>query len=254
MARPRSEMEIMKQPDDDGLTRIQRLSPEHFDVVLGAHPGKRKAVRPPTTRSYGRLAVYLAVLGIIAYLLATQLHTRKPTVNSLIETPSATDVSSEPVAVTVAPAQVPSPVAPEPVLGVASTSPSPSPHASQAPAPQGMVSANYLADFKSDSQHSNTPQRKSRVTVVTASIREWDGRNRYRAQWRLFNNRIEDNSVCFNFPSASIEHRECRKAAQVFFKEECQEWTKRWNNDREEQSKSTEQRYCEAAQSFNPAG
>jgi hypothetical protein len=242
----------MKQPDDDGLTRIQRLSPEHFDVVLGAHPGKRKAADTPAPRSFARLAVFLTVLGTIAYLLTTHFHTRKPTVT----TPLAPAVFSEPIAVTVAPAQAQPSVAPEPTLGIVSPRPAPPPpqHSSQAPAPQGMVSANYLADFKSDSQHSNTPQQKSRAVIVTASIREWDGRNRYRAQWRLFNNLIEGNSVCFNFPSTSIEHRECRKAAQVFFKEECREWTKRWNNDREEQSKSTEQRYCEAAKSFNPAG
>jgi len=75
-------MDSMKQPDDDGLTRIQRLSPEHFDVVLGAHPGKRKAADLPAPRSFARMAIYLVVLVIGTYLLATQLHTRKPTANA----------------------------------------------------------------------------------------------------------------------------------------------------------------------------
>lgn len=72
----------MKQPDDDGLTRIQRLSPEHFDVVLGAHPGKRKAADPPAPKSFTRLAMYLIILVIGTYLLATQLHTSKTSVNA----------------------------------------------------------------------------------------------------------------------------------------------------------------------------
>lgn len=272
-------MDDMKQPDDDGLIHIQRLNPEQFDIVLGTHPSKRKAVRPPATRSYGRTAVWLAVLGISAYVLATQLHASKPTDNTVNAQPIAV-VPSEPIAVTVAPAQAPTPVAPAsaaPSITINYLAPAaPSPDTcmkngnavvcrfgqhqppiqapAPAPAPQGMVSASYLADFNSDLKHSNTPKRKLNVQTVTATIRESDGRDRYQAQWHVFNNHIEENSVCFNFPPESTEHFECRKAAQVFFKEECRDWTKRWDNNREEQSKLTEQRYCTAAGSFNPAG
>ena len=130
----------------------------------------------------------------------------------------------------------------------------PAPRPSTSSGFQSMVSPSDLADYKSDLQHNSAPERKVNVDIATAAIREWDGRNRYQAQWKIYNNHIEGDSVCFNFPNASVEHRECRKAAQVYFKEQCREWKKRADSDRQEQSKATEQRYCGAASSFNPAG
>lgn len=246
----------LKKPEDDGLTHIQRLSPDQFDVVLGSHPSKGKVVHPAGSGSYGGKLLLLAVLGIGGYFLATQLHASKPSVSPVAVQPVAVEMD-EPVAEAAAPVLKHKAVAaPEPVLSVADEQPpAPAPQrvAPSAPA-QGMVSAAYMADFKHDLQHSGIAQKSVRVDIATATIREWDGRNRYRAQWRIYNNHIEGNSVCFNFPGESVEHRECRKAAQVFFKEECREWTKRSDNDREEQSKMTQTRYCEAAGSFNPAG
>jgi hypothetical protein len=245
----------LKKPEDDGLTHIQRLSPDQFDVVLGSHPSKSKGVRPPTSGSYGGKVIFLAVLGIGGYFLATQLHASKPPVNPVAVQPVAVE-AVEPVAETAAPVlKHKAVVAAEPVLSVPDDpAPPPPQRVAQAVPAQGMVSAAYMADFKHDLQHSNTAQKGVRVDIATATIREWDGRNRYRAQWRIYNNHIEGNSVCFNFPGESIEHRECRKAAQVFFKEECREWTKRSDRDREEQSKMTQTKYCEAAGNFNPAG
>jgi hypothetical protein len=246
----------LKKPEDDGLTHIQRLSPDQFDVVLGSHPSKGKVVRPTGSGAYGGKLFLLAVLGIGGYFLATQLHASKPAVSPVAVQPVAVDID-EPVADAAAPVLKHKAVAaPEPVLSVADEQPpAPAPQrVAQAAPAQGMVSAAYMADFKHDLQHSGIAQKSVRVEIATATIREWDGRNRYRAQWRIYNNHIEGNSVCFNFPGESVEHRECRKAAQVFFKEECREWTKRSDNDREEQSKMTQTRYCEAAGSFNPAG
>ncbi|MDB5979412.1 MAG: hypothetical protein JWQ69_427 [Pseudomonas sp.] len=246
----------LKKPEDDGLTHIQRLSPDQFDVVLGSHPSKSKVVHPPASGSYGGKILFLAVLGIGGYFLATQLHASKPAVSPVAVQPAAVE-ADEPVAESTAPLlKHKSVAAPEPVLSVADGEPAPLPtqHVAQTAPAQGMVSAAYMADFKHDLQHSSTAQKSVRVDIATATIREWDGRNRYRAQWRIYNNHIEGNSVCFNFPGESVEHRECRKAAQVFFKEECREWTKRSDSDREEKSKMTQTRYCEAAGSFNPAG
>jgi len=60
-------MDNSKQPDDSGLTHIQRLNPEQFDIVLGAHPGKLKATRPPASGSLGRTLIWLTALVIGAY-------------------------------------------------------------------------------------------------------------------------------------------------------------------------------------------
>jgi hypothetical protein len=245
----------LKKPDDDGFTQIKRLSPDQFDLVLGSHPSKSKVVQPAKTGSYGGKIALVALLGIGGYVIASQLHAAKPAAIPVIAQPVA-------VAATEAVQDTPAPelkhktaMAPEPALVVDDEPPVSVPEpAKQAQPAQGMVSAAYMAGFKSDLKHDTATQRKIPVEITTATIREWDGRNRYRAQWRSYNNHIEGNSVCANFPGESIEHRECRKAAQVFFKEECREWTKRSDSDREEQSRLTQTRYCEAAGNFNPAG
>ncbi|MEB0040319.1 MULTISPECIES: hypothetical protein [unclassified Pseudomonas] len=247
-------MEDQKRPEDDGLTHIQRLNPEQFDIVLGSPLGKRKVVRPASAGSRGRNLIILAVLGLAAYALATLFHTNKPTKSVVIAEPEPAE--------TMAPLEDAVPVAV--VKSAAEPRPTPMNEAHPTPAPierpnttlpaQGMVSQSYMAGFRADLQHNNAPQRTVKVEIVTANLREWDGRNRYRSQWKVYNNHIEDDSVCFNFPGATVEHRECRKAAQVFFKEQCREWTKRSDSDREAQSKATQQRYCGAAGTFNPAG
>jgi len=121
------------------------------------------------------------------------------------------------------------------------------------PKAQGLVSASYLAEYKADLKAPEAT-RTRKGEVATIAIREWDGRNRYEAKWRIFNNIIDNATVCENFPSASTEHRECRKAAEVFFKEQCAEWVKRSNRDKDEQSKGMQQRYCTATQTYSPAG
>lgn len=246
-----------KRPDEDGFTHIKRLSPDQFDVVLGTHPSKQKTVRSgSSTGSFGRTAILVVALGIGAYALMSLFHTAK-SAEQAVNTPP---VQVQPVLVAAEappPVQIPQPVAaplPDYVTPDATTSaPAAAQRTSQSSGFQSMVSPSYLAEYKA-ALHSDVPQRKVKVDIATASIREWDGRNRYQAQWKIFNNRIENDSVCFNFANASVEHRECRKAAQVFFKEQCREWTRRSDSDRLDQSKATEQRYCGAAGSFNPAG
>ncbi|AZG88872.1 hypothetical protein N032_26225 [Pseudomonas syringae pv. pisi str. PP1] len=125
------------------------------------------------------------------------------------------------------------------------------PRPAQAEPATGMVSADYMADFKANASRNST--RSSRpYSVATASIREADGRNRYRAQWRVYGNTIDGDSVCENFAIRSFERRECRKAAAVNFREECREWTKRAARNRDEDSKNAQQRYCEVTANFSP--
>ncbi|EPN85363.1 hypothetical protein A234_07409, partial [Pseudomonas syringae pv. actinidiae ICMP 19101] len=125
------------------------------------------------------------------------------------------------------------------------------PRPAQTEPAKGMVSADYMADFKANAARS-TARASRPYSVATVSIREWDGRNRYRAQWRVYGNSIDGDSVCENFAARSLERRECRKAAQVSFKEECRDWTKRAARNRDEESKNAEQRYCEVAATFSP--
>ncbi len=69
------------------------------------------------------------------------------------------------------------------------------PRPAQAEPATGMVSADYMADFKANASRNST--RSSRpYSLATASIREADGRNRYRAQWRVYGNTIDGDSVC----------------------------------------------------------
>ncbi|MBU1331276.1 MAG: hypothetical protein KJ884_04180 [Gammaproteobacteria bacterium] len=125
------------------------------------------------------------------------------------------------------------------------------------PAPSsGMVSAQYLAQYKADqANRSHTPARPSANREVDQVwIERWDGGGSYLAEWHSLNNRIDSSSVCANHRRGSIDYRECRKAAKVHFREQCRAWEKRWARDRLEWSKQMEQRYCSAANGFSPMG
>lgn len=125
------------------------------------------------------------------------------------------------------------------------------------PAPSsGMVSAQYLAQYKADQANRNSAptQRSASREVDQAWIERWDGGGSYLAEWHSLNNRIDSSSVCLNHRRGSIDYRECRKAAKVHFREQCRAWEKRWAQNREDLSKQMEQRYCSAANGFSPMG
>ena len=127
----------------------------------------------------------------------------------------------------------------------------------QRPAPSsGMVSAQYLAQYKADqANRSSAPTRSSASREVDQVwIERWDGGGSYLAEWHSLNNRIDSSSVCLNHRRGSIDYRECRKAAKVHFREQCRAGEKRWARDREDWSKQMEQRYCSAANGFSPMG
>lgn len=270
-------MESTQQPEDDGIIRIQRLVPGQVDVVLGSHPSRQRKVRP---RPYGLWLAGLIVAGCLAGLVASQVRGPKAAPLPLVEQPAVEAqtpaIDSEPAAPSAA---TPSTLnRTSDLMPVAATQEQPAtvqpldncmkngnvidesvlncrfgqaPRPAQTEPAKGMVSADYMADFKANAARSTA--RSSRpYSVATVSIREWDGRNRYRAQWRVYGNSIDGDSVCENFAARSLERRECRKAAQVNFKEECREWTKRAARNRDEESKNAEQRYCEVASTFSP--
>ena len=124
------------------------------------------------------------------------------------------------------------------------------------PPSSGMVSAQYLAQYKADqANRSSTPARPSANRDVDVTrIKSWDGGGSYLAEWHALDNRIDSSSVCLNHRRGSIDYRECRKAAKVHFREQCRAWEKRWARDSQDWSKQMEQRYCSAANGFSPMG
>ncbi|QVI86087.1 hypothetical protein [Pseudomonas viridiflava] len=271
-----------QQPDDDGIIRIQRLVPGQVDVVLGSHPARRSTPRPRKPRAYGLWLAGLIVVGCLGGMIASQL--RKPKVIvPAIEQPAVEAQTPETDSEPALPASTPSAalrqepyVVPTPAPATTAAQNAPVqpldnclkngnvidesvlncrfgqvPRAVQAEPAKGMVSATYMAEFKADAARPAARQSRP-YKVATVSIREWDGRDRYRAQWRVYDNTIDGDSVCENFIARSVERRECRRSAQVNFREECRDWTKRASRDRDQESRNAEQRYCEAAATFTP--
>ncbi|WXF87282.1 hypothetical protein WDV92_25005 [Pseudomonas syringae pv. atrofaciens] len=271
-------MDSLQQPEDDGIIRIQRLVPGQVDVVLGSHPRRKRVDAPRRSRPYGLWLACLIAAACVAGLITSHAKAPKalaepPVVQSIPETrtveaeaqpvadpaPAHIRKTAElvPIAATVAPPATVQPLDDCMKKGnvideaVANCRFGQLPRPAQAEPATGMVSADYMADFKANASRNST--RSSRpYSLATASIREADGRNRYRAQWRVYGNTIDRDSVCENFAIRSFERRECRKAAAINFREECREWTKRAARNRDEDSKNAQQRYCEVTANFSP--
>jgi hypothetical protein len=267
-------MDSKQQPDDDGVTRIQRLIPGQVDVVLGSHPRKKRVVRSGDAPPFGLWLAGLVLVGCLSAWIASQLKGPRAAPQPVAEPPSISMETERTSPLDQAPAlrqeayvvRPPAPayqaVTAQPLDNcmktgnvidehVASCRFGQMPRPAQSEPAKGMVSAGYMATFKANGAR-NDPRPSRPYKVATVSIREWDGRNRYRAQWRVYANTIAGDSVCENFLSRSVERRECRKSAQVNFKEQCREWTRRAARDRDQESKKAEQRYCEAASTFTP--
>jgi hypothetical protein len=130
------------------------------------------------------------------------------------------------------------------------------PRAAESAPSQGLVSAEYLAQYQADKANGSsapTQQHASRE-LTQESIHKWDGNGQYLAQWQSINNRIDSSSVCSNHQRGSIDYRGCRKAAKVYFREQCRAWELRSEQDGEDFNKRMEQRYCSAANGFSPLG
>jgi hypothetical protein len=131
------------------------------------------------------------------------------------------------------------------------------PRSDNSPAPsQGMVSAEYLESFRNQSSRTATQPQRSASSIERDAqwVDKWSGGGRYLAEWLIRDNRIDGTSVCANHKRGSIDYRECRKGAKQFYKEQCRAWEARSEQDRHDHSKRMEQRYCSAANGFNPMG
>lgn len=107
------------------------------------------------------------------------------------------------------------------------------------PDAQGLVSTAYMAQFKAGQQRAIKRKEQSMENQL---IPQWDGNGLYHAQWQVVDNQIDSTSVCANYRRGSIEFRECRKGAKVWFRDQC----RKGGDDR------SHQRYCSAASGFNP--
>lgn len=251
------------QEDDDGVIRFKRLHPEHFDVVLGSHPTKQKVLRPAPPRSYSLWILVLMLVGMLGYMTVNRNSSHPiPPIDPLPAAEPIPTETAEPPEAPVAPVQahpdptarfVPAP-APQVVVVVQTQAPAVAPARVSPPVPkaQGLVSASYLAGYQANLNAPEVRQTRQ-YEIATISIREWDGHDRYQAKWRIFNNVIDNASVCGNFLANSTERRECRKSAEVFFKEQCGEWGKRWDRDQDEKSKGMQVRYCTAMKTYSAA-
>lgn len=108
---------------------------------------------------------------------------------------------------------------------------------------QGMVSAQYLAEYKAG-QGARPVRRAVSGGFESHRIKGWDGGGPYIASWSVSDNRVDYGSVCGGYRGGSIEYRECRKGAKQWFKEQC----------REEPDPALRERYCSAGSGFSPMG
>ncbi|HEX8587403.1 hypothetical protein [Pseudomonas sp.] len=266
-------MHTTPQPEDDGLI-MQRLAPDQFDVVLGAHPARRSGTSNKGNWPLSSVLICLALLIAIMFLIAQMFRTPKPAA-TVIPAPLVAE-ASEPE-----PAQLIAPVRNvEQVVYIAPKADTSPPatarpldtcmkdgnvidrdvincrfgdtqaNDSQSSRPQGMVSDRYLANYKTVAATPKTETAK-RYEVAGVFIREIDGRNRYEARYRIYNNHIETNSVCMNFIADSVEHRECRRAAVPYFKDMCSDWSKRVAKDKSDKNKLAQEQYCTAARDYS---
>jgi hypothetical protein len=269
-------MQSTLPPEDDGQIVMQRLTPDQFDVVLGSHPGKRKL--PPTKSAWplSSVLIFLALLSAIVYLVIQMFHTQKPASVSISSLPTAevteesepatqtADIRTTEQVVYVAPRlDTAQPIASKPlddcmkqgnvidrdVINCRFGDAQPTDY--NAPPPQGMVSDRYLAHYKATAAKPQVETGR-RYEVAGVLIREVDGRNRYEARYRIYNNHVENNSVCMNFKADSVEYRECRRAAAPYFKDMCSDWTKRAAKNKDDKNKLAQEQFCEAANTYRP--
>ncbi|MBV2134041.1 hypothetical protein KRX52_14770 [Pseudomonas sp. MAP12] len=118
---------------------------------------------------------------------------------------------------------------------------------------KGMVSAEYLARYRAERENPPPAAADGRLERTSQPIQHSDGKN-YLAEWSVRDNQIDHASVCGNYLQNSIEHRECRKAAKAWYRQECRRWEQRQDPERAERAQRMRERYCSAAASFRPAG
>ena len=67
-----------------------------------------------------------------------------------------------------------------------------------------------------------------------------------------FRRRFFGHIMAYNFMADSIGYRECRRAAQQYFKEQCKDWTRRTEKSRDKETREARAQYCTVAGAFVP--
>lgn len=116
------------------------------------------------------------------------------------------------------------------------------PNPAHDPDAQGMVSTQYLQRYKTE-RAAARQRDNAQKTVAHATVLQWDRKRSYRAEWLISDNYIDGSSVCRNWRAGSLEYRECRKGAKIYFREQCRS---------PNSNAAARQRYCSAEGSFNP--
>lgn len=237
----------------------------HAHEAISAHPDDERYAAPPRTshtlRNVCALLIFCAAAACLLFNARGTLQSAVSQVTASHPAPVIKPAISNPVPpiytsdALIAPKPLADCIKPDNIIdeAVATCRYGQFPRASNNPDAQGMVSASYMAQYKAD----QLPARTKRLTaynVETATVWQWDGKRTYAAEWAINDNRIEGSSVCTNYRRGSIEYRECRKGAKVYFREKCREWGKRSGTDRSDSSKAIEQRFCSAGEGFNPLG
>ncbi len=243
----------MNTTNDSGVTHFQRLDPNQIDVVLGS----ARSQRPQAPSGQSRKGLWWLALSGIA-VAGWWLGVSQSPVTVAANQPQSVASAPEAQTVTVVNQATDTRVINQvvifnPTVQTAPKRTAPMPEATPAPPQpaQGMVSAQYLAQFKAGAGHS--PEATQRpYQIATVNIREWDGPNRYVAKWRVQDSEIDQGSVCFNFMADSIGYRECRRAAQQYFKEQCKDWTRRTEKSRDKETREARAQYCTVAGAFVP--
>ncbi|MOA01336.1 hypothetical protein D3C78_1207420 [compost metagenome] len=119
--------------------------------------------------------------------------------------------------------------------------------------PKGAANVVSMESVRQSEAYRNPTQRaepsiSNSIEHTGHWVDKWSGGGSYYAEWTVVNNYIDGTSVCANHKRGSIDYRECRKGAKQFFKEQCQAWSSRSQNER------MKQRYCSAASNFSPMG
>ncbi|MDP3845900.1 MAG: hypothetical protein Q8R10_05685 [Pseudomonas sp.] len=223
------------------------------DDALSVNDWLRQRQRPKRS-AFWRFANVLGVLGILA--LAAYLLAEHNGLNQLLHRQTQGLLNPAPPAIALKPIDLQQPIAPQQPRQPANARPDQLPQNTEPTPRRGMVSAEYLAQYRADQANSNSAPARQNVErdSTLQRIPKWDGNGQYLAQWQSINNRIDSSSVCSNHKRGSIDYRGCRKAAKVYFREQCRAWKLSWERGREEHSKQMEQRYCSAANGFSPMG
>lgn len=250
-------MEPSGHRDKDSLQSYEQVSVDADDVRSARY---RNSDRPSPVYRYS--FALLTVIAAVGYVLFNSSELLRSAVNQVTAPRKPLPIqsaSSNPVPpiytadALIAPRPLADCIKPDNIIdeAVATCRYGHFPRAVHNPSAQGMVSASYMATYQAGQQ----PARSKRVTtenVEKATVWQWDGKRTYAAQWLISENRIDGSSVCANYRRGSIDYRECRKGAKIYFREKCREWGKRRSSNQTDTNKMVEQRFCSAGEGFNP--